>query len=101
MDIHDLPAKYKYDEGISSAATPELATRNTDQSQKKVLRPIPDDGFDLKNYLVEVEKLYINQALDDCNWVVARAAKKLGMRRTTLVEKMRKHEINKPEDGTS
>lgn len=101
VDIHDLPAKYKYDEGISSAATPELATRNSDQTQKKVLRPIPDDGFDLKNYLVEVEKLYINQALDDCNWVVARAAKKLGMRRTTLVEKMRKHEINKPEDGTS
>lgn len=95
VDIQELPAKYKYDEGISTHAAPELANQNSEQSQKKVLRPIPDDGFDLKNYLVEVEKLYINQALDDCDWVVARAAKKLGMRRTTLVEKMRKHEIAK------
>ncbi len=101
VDILDSPDKYKYDEGISNAATPELATQNSEQSQKKVLRPIPEDGFDLKNYLVEVEKLYINQALDDCNWVVARAAKKLGMRRTTLVEKMRKYEISKQEDATS
>lgn len=95
VDIQELPAKYKYDEGISTLAAPDLASQNSEQNQKKVLRPIPDDGFDLKNYLVEVEKLYINQALDDCDWVVARAAKKLGMRRTTLVEKMRKHEIAK------
>jgi len=95
VDIQELPTKYKYDEGISTLAAPDLANQNSEQNQKKVLRPIPDDGFDLKNYLVEVEKLYINQALDDCDWVVARAAKKLGMRRTTLVEKMRKHEIAK------
>ena len=97
VDIQELPAKYKYDEGICTHAKPELANQNSEHNHKKVLRPIPDDGFDLKNYLVEVEKLYINQALDDCEWVVARAAKKLGMRRTTLVEKMRKHEIAKQE----
>jgi len=41
--------------------------------------------------------MYIIQALEDCNWVVARAATKLEMRRTTLVEKMRKYEIHKQE----
>jgi len=95
VDLLDLPAKYKYDDGLSQTVVPDLAEQNQANSGKKVLRPIPDDGFDLKNYLVEVEKMYINQALEDCGWVVARAAKRLGMRRTTLVEKMRKHEIQK------
>lgn len=99
VDLTDLPDKYKYDEGIHAIEQPELAHSNQQSSGKKVLRPIPEDGFDLKNYLVEVEKMYILQALDDCNWVVARAATKLGMRRTTLVEKMRKYEIQKSEDN--
>ena len=33
----------------------------------------------------------IQQALDDCGGVVARAAERLRLRRTTLVEKMRKY----------
>ncbi len=95
VDLAELPKKYKYDEGLMKATTPELAVETSGTSGKKSLRPIPEDGFDLKNYLGEVEKMYILQALDDCNWVVARAATKLGMRRTTLVEKMRKYEIQK------
>jgi len=95
VDLAELPKKYKYDEGLMQAATPELVEENASTSGKKTLRPIPEDGFNLKDYLVEVEKMYILQALDDCNWVVARAAAKLEMRRTTLVEKMRKYEIQK------
>jgi sigma-54 specific flagellar transcriptional regulator A len=37
----------------------------------------------------------ISQALEQQEWVVARAADQLGMRRTTLVEKMRKYEISR------
>jgi sigma-54 specific flagellar transcriptional regulator A len=37
----------------------------------------------------------INQALDKNDWVVARSAELLGMRRTTLVEKMRKYSLQK------
>jgi sigma-54 specific flagellar transcriptional regulator A len=37
----------------------------------------------------------ISQALAQQNWVVARSAEVLGMRRTTLVEKMRKYDISK------
>ena len=33
------------------------------------------------------------QALQDCSHVVARAAERLQLRRTTLVEKMRKYEL--------
>ena len=98
VDLTELPDKYKYADGIHAIEQPELAAKNQQSSGKKVLRPIPEDGFDLKNYLVEVEKMYILQALEDTNWVVARAASRLGMRRTTLVEKMRKYEIHKTDD---
>ena len=35
----------------------------------------------------------IRQALTECHGVVAHAAKRLNMRRTTLVEKLRKYEL--------
>jgi len=41
----------------------------------------------------------IRQALDNQDWVVARAADKLRMRRTTLVEKMRKYDIQRTEEA--
>ena len=44
----------------------------------------------LKEHLSQLELDLITQALNDCAGVVARAAKRLGLRRTTLVEKMKK-----------
>lgn len=54
---------------------------------------LPIEGIDLKNLLVNLELTYIKQALAMANGVVAHAANKLNMRRTTLVEKMRKYKI--------
>ena len=45
--------------------------------------------------LAEFEIDMIKQALDQQVYVVARAADQLGMRRTTLVEKMRKYGLQK------
>jgi sigma-54 specific flagellar transcriptional regulator A len=56
---------------------------------------LPSDGVNLKEYLSELEINLISQALEQQDWVVARAADQLGMRRTTLVEKMRKYEISR------
>jgi sigma-54 specific flagellar transcriptional regulator A len=39
----------------------------------------------------------IEQALQCTDYVVARAAEQLNLRRTTLVEKMRKYDLNKDE----
>ena len=39
------------------------------------------------------------QALEQNDWVVARAAKMLNLQRTTLVEKMRKYEIIRPDEA--
>ena len=49
------------------------------------------NGIDLKDYLSNLEKQLIQQALDEASGVVARAAEKLRIRRTTLVEKVRKY----------
>lgn len=56
---------------------------------------LPDEGIVLKEYIAELEVSLISQALDKHEWVVARAAELLGMRRTTLVEKMRKYDLQK------
>ena len=56
---------------------------------------LPADGLNLKEYLADLEVRLINQALDKNDWVVARSAELLGMRRTTLVEKMRKYNLQK------
>jgi sigma-54 specific flagellar transcriptional regulator A len=56
---------------------------------------LPEDGLDLKEHLANLEYLLIKQALDESNGVVAHAANKLKMRRTTLVEKMRKYGIQR------
>ncbi|HAU06795.1 MAG TPA: sigma-54-dependent Fis family transcriptional regulator, partial [Gammaproteobacteria bacterium] len=52
-------------------------------------------GLDLKQHLAHLEYLLIKQAIDDAAGVVAHAAKKLKMQRTTLVEKMKKYGIQR------
>ena len=51
--------------------------------------------FDLKQHMIDLETNLINEALAKTNGVVSRAAKKLGIRRTTLVEKMRKYQLGR------
>ena len=51
--------------------------------------------MDLKEYLGNLEQSLIQQALDDAGGVVARAAERLRIRRTTLVEKMRKYGMSR------
>ena len=56
---------------------------------------LPVEGLNLKEYISDLEVSLIIQALEQQDWVVARAAEALGMRRTTLVEKMRKYNVSK------
>ncbi|WPC06593.1 sigma-54 dependent transcriptional regulator [Pseudomonas benzenivorans] len=59
---------------------------------------LPPEGLDLKDYLGGLEQGLIQQALDDAGGVVARAAERLRIRRTTLVEKMRKYGMSRREE---
>jgi len=53
-----------------------------------------EEGLDLKEHLANMEINLIKQALSSTGGVVAHAAKLLKMRRTTLVEKLKKYAIN-------
>ncbi|MFQ3292380.1 MAG: sigma-54 specific flagellar transcriptional regulator A [Reinekea sp.] len=100
VGVQELPAKYRHVEELTENMLPKsvvdnieeanIPKFNTDQSAL-----LPMNGIDLKEYLTDLEKNLIQQALDDAQGVVARAAEKLHIRRTTLVEKMRKYEINR------
>ena len=61
---------------------------------------LPREGIDLKEHLSGVELNFIRQALNDADGVVAHAAKRLGMRRTTLVEKLRKYGLQRSDDAS-
>ena len=56
---------------------------------------LPLAGINLKDHLEDLERTYIQQALTEANEVVAHAAELLNMRRTTLVEKMRKYGLQR------
>ncbi len=57
---------------------------------------LPNEGLNLKKYLADLEVSLITQSLIKHDYIVARAAETLAMRRTTLVEKMRKYDLQKP-----
>lgn len=53
------------------------------------------EDFNLKDYMAELECELIKKALESEGSVVARAANRLSIRRTTLVEKMRKYGLQR------
>ena len=55
---------------------------------------LPRGGLDLKKYLAKIEQDMIHQALVESDGVVQRAAELLGVGRTTLVEKIRRYDLN-------
>ncbi len=106
IDASDLPEKFLHYEipGDMDLETIELAKTSADVDQQPsenvnpeisaVVSQLPEQGMDLKEYLNNMEVDLIQQALSECNGVVAHAAKLLNMRRTTLVEKLRKYELS-------
>ncbi len=75
----------------------ELADESFTVQSSGDLQLLPDDGLDLKQFLADLEISLISQALERHDFVVARAADILCLRRTTLVEKMRKYNLARDE----
>jgi sigma-54 specific flagellar transcriptional regulator A len=93
VDPKDLPEKYQTSD-IVYIDPIFLETISTDQIQSNNVSQLPSNGIDMKQHLTDIEISLIEQALVNTNHVVARAATMLSVRRTTLVEKMRKYEIS-------
>ena len=63
---------------------------NATESHCSLLAVLPDAGLDLREHLQDIERQLIEQALQRSRGTVAQAARLLNLRRTTLVEKLRK-----------
>lgn len=99
----DLPDKFRPNqdwiaEQQEISASPQTTSINVSVPDIVYL---PPQGIDLKDYLFELERMLLNQALEQSGWVVARSAKLLKLQRTTLVEKMRKFGLSRQEDPTN
>ncbi|WP_443191354.1 sigma-54 dependent transcriptional regulator [Pseudomonas indica] len=105
IGVSELPKKFRHvddeDEQLAASLREELEERaaiNAGLPGMTSPAMLPPDGLDLKDYLGNVEQGLIQQALDDAGGIVARAAERLRIRRTTLVEKMRKYGMSRRDD---
>jgi sigma-54 specific flagellar transcriptional regulator A len=94
VEASGLPEKFRHDEGVEMELIADVLVGSPITSQDLDPR-LPRDGLNLKEHLSTLEINYIKQALHDTGGVVAHAAKRLGMRRTTLVEKLRKYGLQR------
>ncbi|CAM3749317.1 Nitrogen assimilation regulatory protein [Vibrio aerogenes CECT 7868] len=120
VDVNHLPAKYRYGDVPEFQANQNIIHQGTMEEQERDVfasifaedfslndmeqniggnmhapDALPPEGINLKEVLADLEVSLIHQALDAQDGVVARAADMLGMRRTTLVEKMKKYNMNR------
>ena len=100
----DLPARYRAampegadEESAQSApsAPSMLDPRPVDPATLSPNATLPPEGIDLRTHIAEIELELIRAALQQAEGVVAHAAPLLGLRRTTLVEKLRKYGIER------
>jgi len=108
IDVNDLPIKYRhldvpefqpdYPEELQEQdafAAIFSGEEEIEVPERNLMTELPAEGVNLKEMLSELEIDLIGQALEQQDYVVSRAAEVLGMRRTTLVEKMRKYGMSK------
>ncbi len=95
-EVADLPRRILDRTGVS--LLPPLPEPQADTGPASPLAGLPEEGLDLREHLGQLEIAFIRQALDEAGGVVAHAAERLRMRRTTLVEKMRKYGIQRVDD---
>jgi sigma-54 specific flagellar transcriptional regulator A len=116
LQVADLPRKYLPVGGLPESAPPEFlddrAVNELLESQElraaevaalapqaaqqplatdlELMADLPAAGLDLRAHLLAIERQLVEKALARADGVVAHAARLLGLRRTTLVEKLRK-----------
>ena len=88
LAIHNLPSALP-------APTPAAEAPAAASEPVHDVTALPDDGLDLKDHMARIELKLIGDALERTQGVVAHAAQLLGLRRTTLVEKLRKYGIDR------
>ena len=104
VDVGDLPEKFRAGiklpvaPAVNLDTLPEVTVSGGEPGTVATVPRLPPEGIDLKTYLADIEQNLIRQALNESEGVVAHAAKRLNMRRTTLVEKLRKYGLQRASD---
>ncbi len=103
VNTRDLPEKFRsaHDKMEHHETEIDIIERTAMPISVDNVPQLSGGGIDLKEHLAELEFNLIKQALDESDGIVAHAAKLLHMRRTTLVEKMRKYGLQRSEQATS
>jgi sigma-54 specific flagellar transcriptional regulator A len=104
--LQDLPERYRrgadsaHDTSrIDAAAAAQASPASIAADRPAILhdeQALPPGGLNLKDHLSRMEVTLIREALLEADGGVAGAARLLQMRRTTLVEKIRKYRLNLP-----
>ena len=111
----DLPPRYRPADWIPHAPddaltedAPEAAVGQPEDEPAVIEPRFPDvlleaipAGFDLRAHLESIEQGLIRRAMQASDGTVAQAARLLGLRRTTLVEKLRKYSLITSEAAAS
>jgi DNA-binding NtrC family response regulator len=79
IGVDDLPAKLRDQAAVQTPLPAEMG----------------DSGINLQAAVTAFEKKLICQSLEKTNWVKTRAADLLNIKRTTLVEKIKRYELQK------
>lgn len=97
VQLRDLPERYLQGQMPSAlvAMNDPAPVPCSDADLGEYRIPIlPEEGANLKDYLANIEIALVEQALQRTNGIVAHSAELLGLRRTTLVEKIKKYGID-------
>ena len=76
---------------VAAPVEPGVVVRAVDATEAETEEALPADGMDLRAHLYAIEHRLISEALERSGGTVAHAARLLNLRRTTLVEKLRKY----------
>lgn len=104
VQLRDLPAKMLTPgaQALSGELAADTEDGLRDLMQLMAEPPesvLPAQGIDLRSHLERIERSLIKQALGVSGHVIAHAASKLGLRRTTLVEKIKKYGLRDDSGG--
>ncbi len=93
VDIPNLPSRYTVNAPLRETDR-EIVARRVAAGPQPQDFDLPTEGVPLKAYIENIEIALIRRALAETDGVVAHAAQRLQVRRTTLAEKMKRYGIN-------
>ncbi|WP_241520907.1 sigma-54-dependent transcriptional regulator [Steroidobacter cummioxidans] len=93
LPVETLESELEAEEALDEDR--EVMSMLSSEPSELAVVQLPPDGIDLRDHLFTIERDLIQQALSRAGGTVAHAARLLKLRRTTLVEKLRKfHMLN-------